>query len=128
MCLQANDGKFTVIQLVGMMRGIASGMAYLADMGYVHRVSLPPSLLFLPPLSPPILPLFCFGVVGGFFFGGGGGGWEQGGCLFVGLFCFFFVFVGFFLGSIGNRDCIGFTLCKLFYVVCVCVCVCVCVN
>lgn len=35
--LRANDGKFTVIQLVGMMRGIASGMAYLADMSYVHR-------------------------------------------------------------------------------------------
>nr|KAG5691375.1 hypothetical protein BaRGS_008107 [Batillaria attramentaria] len=35
--LRANDGKFTVIQLVGMMRGIASGMGYLADMGYVHR-------------------------------------------------------------------------------------------
>jgi ephrin-B len=36
--LRANDGKFTIIQLVGMMRGIASGMAYLADMSYVHRV------------------------------------------------------------------------------------------
>ncbi|KAL8574403.1 Ephrin type-A receptor 4 [Nucella lapillus] len=35
--LRANDGKFTVIQLVGMMRGIASGMGYLADMSYVHR-------------------------------------------------------------------------------------------
>lgn len=36
---QNNDGKFTVTQLVGMMRGIASGMRYLAEMGYVHRVS-----------------------------------------------------------------------------------------
>ncbi|KAK7093365.1 ephrin type-A receptor 4-like isoform X2 [Littorina saxatilis] len=35
--LRANDGKFTVMQLVGMMRGIASGMGYLSDMGYVHR-------------------------------------------------------------------------------------------
>ncbi|XP_025080745.1 ephrin type-B receptor 1-B-like isoform X2 [Pomacea canaliculata] len=35
--LRANDGKFTVMQLVGMMRGIASGMSYLAEMGYVHR-------------------------------------------------------------------------------------------
>lgn len=26
-----------VIQLVGMLRGIAAGMRYLADMGYVHR-------------------------------------------------------------------------------------------
>lgn len=35
--LQLNDGQFTVIQLVGMLRGIASGMRYLAEMSYVHR-------------------------------------------------------------------------------------------
>ncbi|KAL1021661.1 hypothetical protein UPYG_G00016260, partial [Umbra pygmaea] len=35
--LRKRDGQFTVIQLVGMMRGIASGMSYLSDMGYVHR-------------------------------------------------------------------------------------------
>lgn len=35
--LQKHDGQFTVIQLVGMLRGIAAGMRYLADMGYVHR-------------------------------------------------------------------------------------------
>ena len=34
---QLNDGQFTVIQLVGMLRGIASGMRYLAEMSYVHR-------------------------------------------------------------------------------------------
>ncbi len=34
---QKNDGQFTVIQLVGMLRGIASGMRYLSEMGYVHR-------------------------------------------------------------------------------------------
>uniref|UniRef100_A0A8C9TLN9 Ephrin type-A receptor 7 n=1 Tax=Scleropages formosus TaxID=113540 RepID=A0A8C9TLN9_SCLFO len=32
-----HDGQFTVIQLVGMLRGIAAGMRYLSDMGYVHR-------------------------------------------------------------------------------------------
>uniref|UniRef100_A0A671W955 receptor protein-tyrosine kinase n=1 Tax=Sparus aurata TaxID=8175 RepID=A0A671W955_SPAAU len=35
--LKKNDAQFTVIQLVGMLRGIASGMRYLSDMGYVHR-------------------------------------------------------------------------------------------
>lgn len=34
---QKHDGHFTVIQLVGMLRGIASGMMYLSDTGYVHR-------------------------------------------------------------------------------------------
>ncbi len=37
MTLQARDGQFTVLQLVGMMRGIAVGMTYLSDIGYVHR-------------------------------------------------------------------------------------------
>ncbi|XP_062333877.1 LOW QUALITY PROTEIN: ephrin type-A receptor 5 [Osmerus eperlanus] len=35
--LKKNDGQFTVVQLVGMLRGIASGMRYLSDMGYIHR-------------------------------------------------------------------------------------------
>ncbi|XP_037075029.1 ephrin type-B receptor 1-B-like isoform X2 [Pollicipes pollicipes] len=35
--LRANDGKFQVLQLVGMLRGIAAGMQYLSEMNYVHR-------------------------------------------------------------------------------------------
>lgn len=35
--LRANDGKFQTLQLIGMLRGIASGMSYLSDMNYVHR-------------------------------------------------------------------------------------------
>lgn len=35
--LQSRDGQFTVLQLVGMMRGVAVAMTYLSDMGYIHR-------------------------------------------------------------------------------------------
>uniref|UniRef100_A0A3B5MCM9 receptor protein-tyrosine kinase n=1 Tax=Xiphophorus couchianus TaxID=32473 RepID=A0A3B5MCM9_9TELE len=35
--LRVNDGQFTPIQLVGMLRGIAAGMKHLADMSFVHR-------------------------------------------------------------------------------------------
>ncbi|CAG0888322.1 unnamed protein product [Cyprideis torosa] len=35
--LRANDGKFQTMQLSAMLRGIASGMAYLSEMNYVHR-------------------------------------------------------------------------------------------
>ncbi|XP_037537256.1 ephrin type-B receptor 1, partial [Nematolebias whitei] len=35
--LRQNDGQFTVIQLVGMLRGISAGMKYLSEMNYVHR-------------------------------------------------------------------------------------------
>ena len=37
MFVQKRDGQFTVIQLVGMLRGIAAGMTYLSEMGFVHR-------------------------------------------------------------------------------------------
>ncbi|XP_030041729.1 ephrin type-A receptor 8-like [Microcaecilia unicolor] len=35
--LRSHDGQFTIIQLVAILRGIGSGMRYLADLGYVHR-------------------------------------------------------------------------------------------
>ncbi|XP_041130932.1 ephrin type-A receptor 8-like isoform X2 [Polyodon spathula] len=35
--LRRHDGQFTVIQLVGLLRGIAAGMNYLSDLGYIHR-------------------------------------------------------------------------------------------
>ncbi|XP_062842069.1 ephrin type-A receptor 3 isoform X1 [Trichomycterus rosablanca] len=35
--LKKRDGQFAVIQLVGMLRGIAAGMQYLSEMNYVHR-------------------------------------------------------------------------------------------
>ncbi|XP_076330171.1 ephrin type-A receptor 4-like isoform X2 [Tachypleus tridentatus] len=35
--LRANEGKFKITQMVGMLRGIAAGMQYLYEMNYVHR-------------------------------------------------------------------------------------------
>ena len=39
--LRTNDnGRLTMHQLVQLLQGIASGMKYLTEKGYVHRVSL----------------------------------------------------------------------------------------
>ncbi|XP_029435343.1 ephrin type-A receptor 1 isoform X2 [Rhinatrema bivittatum] len=35
--LQKNDEKFSCVQLVGMLQGIAAGMLYLSERNYVHR-------------------------------------------------------------------------------------------
>ena len=37
MRFQKHDGELNVLALVGMLRHIAAGMKYLAEMGYVHR-------------------------------------------------------------------------------------------
>ncbi|PKU43833.1 ephrin type-a receptor 10 [Limosa lapponica baueri] len=35
--LRKHEGQFSAAQLVGMLQGIASGMKYLAEMGYIHK-------------------------------------------------------------------------------------------
>ncbi|XP_065060999.1 ephrin type-B receptor 1-B-like [Rhopilema esculentum] len=35
--LQDNDGGFTSLQLLGMARGVSSGMTYLSEMSFIHR-------------------------------------------------------------------------------------------
>ncbi|XP_065655894.1 ephrin type-A receptor 4a isoform X3 [Hydra vulgaris] len=35
--LQKNNNQFTILELLGMARGVASGMKYLSEMGFIHR-------------------------------------------------------------------------------------------
>lgn len=35
--MQENEEKFSPVQLVSMLQGIASGMTYLSEHNYVHR-------------------------------------------------------------------------------------------
>lgn len=35
--MQTHDGQFTILQLVGMLKGVGAGMRYLSDLGYIHR-------------------------------------------------------------------------------------------
>ncbi|XP_063144406.1 ephrin type-A receptor 8 isoform X2 [Rattus norvegicus] len=35
--LRTHDGQFTILQLVGMLKGVGAGMRYLSDLGYIHR-------------------------------------------------------------------------------------------
>ncbi|XP_048877551.1 ephrin type-A receptor 8 isoform X5 [Brienomyrus brachyistius] len=35
--LRRHNGQFTIIQLIDFLHGIADGMTYLADLGYIHR-------------------------------------------------------------------------------------------
>lgn len=34
---QENEGQFSILQLVGMLRGIGAGMRYLSERNFVHR-------------------------------------------------------------------------------------------
>lgn len=34
-----HEGKLTTLQLIGMVRGVATGMVYLSAINFVHRVS-----------------------------------------------------------------------------------------
>ena len=37
MFFQKNEGNFSIVQLLEMLRGIASGMKYLSSINYIHR-------------------------------------------------------------------------------------------
>ena len=36
--LQENDSRFSSLQLLGMARGVSSGMTYLSEISFIHRV------------------------------------------------------------------------------------------
>ena len=82
-----NDGQFTTIQLVGMLRGIAAGMKYLSDMSFVHRDLAARNILVnsnlvckvrQPPVCLSLSPPVCLCVdVTGVFLSSGVRLWAQ---------------------------------------------------
>ena len=49
-CFADGDGGLTQLQLVHLLRGVACGMQYLTELGYVHKVRVKPISNFFHPI------------------------------------------------------------------------------